>query len=447
MGEFCGHIVLVAINAKFVHASLSVRSLRAYAGSFIKLREFTINEPEELIESELYAMQPGLLAFSCYIWNIEMVLRIVRTLRKILPEVKIVLGGPEVLASDELSDIADALVIGEGEGAFAKLLEDYKAGQQLQRVYHGKEYPLALEEIPFAYDNFDKPILYYESSRGCANSCAYCLAPSSVRFLPMKRVREDLNKFLQAEVKQVKFVDRTFNCAREHAMGIWDFLIKRDNGKTNFHFELAGELLDEEMISLIAKARKGLFQFEIGVQSTNPKTIQAIQRRTDIEKLLENVRKLKKAGNVHLHLDLIAGLPHEDWGSITESFNTVMDCRPDHMQLGFLKLLRGSKLREEAKKYKIIYKDEPPYEILSNDCLGYAQINRLKMMAKMLRLFYNSGNFCLEEQLSRFDSPFAFFDGLAAYWEENDYHLVSHKRSTLQRILDEFCSSLECKSE
>ena len=471
------NIILAPINAKFIHSSLAAYSLYAYLGEEkenVLIKEFTINHSEDLIISELFSLQPDMLAFSCYIWNIEMILSIVRTLKKILPTVKIVLGGPEV--SYEFDYLfaygVDVIVLGEGEQSFKLIVQDFLTHKPLQQIY--KSSGVSLGDIPFPYqDNyhqndhnqrqinlnrnqnnqnnklfstafaeFNNRILYYETTRGCVNNCGFCLssATKGVKFLPMERVKADLALFLAAKVKQVKFVDRTFNCNKQHTLDIWSYLIQNDNGITNFHFEIAGDLLDEDMINLIGQARKALFQFEIGVQSTNPETLTAINRSTDTTLLLKNVSTLKSMGNVHCHLDLIVGLPYENKQSFIQSFNDVMSCFPDKLQVGFLKLLKGSSLRKDANKYGIQSKDSPPYEILSNKFMGFDVINKLKKIEHMVDMFYNSDGFkCyVQFMVQQFKAPYDFFDALSTYWEQNGYHLVSHKRLALYTILYEF---------
>ena len=450
------NIILVGINAKYIHSCLAVHSLYAYLNEekeHVFVKEFTVNHPEELIISELFKLKPDVLAFSCYIWNIKMVLSLVQTFKKILPEIKIVVGGPEVSYEyDDLFDYGiDIVVPGEGERAFKVLVQYFLIQTPIQKIPHKSflfEY-IPLEDIPFPYNtdccefqNFKNRIIYYETSRGCPNHCGYCLSSvtQGVRFLPMDRVKSDLSAFLSAKIHQVKFVDRTFNCDKKHAMDIWSYLIQNDNGITNFHFEISGGLLDDETVSLIGQARKGLFQFEIGVQSTNRDTLKAINRSVDNQKLFENIRKLKTLGNVHLHLDLIVGLPFEDYPSFIKSFNDVMGCFPPKLQVGFLKLLKGSSLRENAAKYGIMFKENPPYEILSNNFMGFDEINKLKKIENMVDTFYNSGNYqCFAKfMIQKFNSYFGFFDVLSSYWEQNQYHLVSHKKTDLYTILYEF---------
>ena len=441
------NIILVAINAKFIHSSLAAHSLYAYLEEekkHVRVKEFTVNQQEDLIVSELFNLKPDVLAFSCYVWNIGMVLSIAEIFKKIMPEVKIIAGGPEVSYDCGYLDI-DVVVAGEGEKAFKSLVSALLNSEALPRVYQSKK-GIPLEDIPFPYQNgfdgFKNRIIYYESSRGCSNHCGYCLssAEQGVRFLPIHRVKEDLTVFLSEKIKQVKFVDRTFNCNKQHAMGIWEYLIQNDNGITNFHFEISGELLDGRMIDLIRQAREGLFQFEIGVQSTNSTTLTAIRRDTDTAKLLENVRKLKILGNIHLHLDLIVGLPYEDHSSFVQSFNDVMACFPHQLQVGFLKLLKGSALRKNTAKYGIKFRSNAPYEILENDFMGFEMVDRLKKIEHMVALFYNSGNFkaYMHFMIPRFKTPYDFFDALSVYWEENRFHLAAHKKSALYTILYAF---------
>jgi len=508
------NIILVAINAKYIHSSLAAYSLYAYLSEeekkHVQIQEFTVNQSEELIFSEILRQKPDALAFSCYIWNIDMVMSLIESFKKILPDMPIIVGGPEASYEYEglLSIGADVVVQGEGEEPFRELVRELmgvrpsrpqfchsgldpesscsglltrsttvntnetcpmgfnlKIADQVrndkpQNKLHDKPQnklhnivktppspPAPLANIPFPYPPEKFPtlanrIIYYETSRGCVNRCGYCLssATEGVRFLTTERVQSDLNKFLQARVKQVKFVDRTFNCNKAHAIAIWSHLIQNDNGITNFHFEIAGELLDDETLHLLGKARKGLFQFEIGVQSTNPKTHEAIRRTTDTAKLFENVRKLKEIDNIHLHLDLIVGLPHEDYASFKQSFNDVFACYPHKLQVGFLKLLKGSQLRKDAAKYGIIYKKNAPYGVLQTNDITFEQVNHLKKIEHMVDTFYGATSFdsAVFFMIQNFASPFDFFDALAAFWEENDYHLVSHKKIAMYSILHKF---------
>ena len=440
-------IVLVAINAKFIHTSLAAHSLLAYLGEdkkHVKLREFTVNQSENLILSELFAMRPDVLAFSCYIWNIGLVHSIVDNIKKIMPNVQIILGGPEAYEGNHVT------VYGEGEQVFKTIVGDILKGKQLNPLYTADSV-LGLGDIPFPYDNFDGRILYYETSRGCFNRCGYCLSSTStgVRFLPMKRVFADLDIFLKHKVKQVKFVDRTFNCDRRHALAIWEYLIQNDNGLTNFHFEIAGDFLDDGIIALLKKARPGLFQFEIGVQSTNPATLEAIRRSTDSDKIFENVITLKQHKNIHLHLDLIVGLPYENYPTFARSFNDVMACRPHKLQVGFLKLLKGSDLRQNADKYGIKFRSNAPYEVLETADMNFEAIDKLKQVEEMVDLFYNADGFkhSIDFMMHQFSTPFDFFETLAKYWWEKRYHMLSHKKMSLYTILYEFSNNDDVLSE
>ena len=446
------NIALIAINAKYIHSSTAAYSLYAYLSPeekrHVRIMEFTVNQPQDFIVSEIYGAKPNVLAFSCYIWNIGMVMSLVEIFKKIMPQVPIIVGGPE--ASYEYEGLqgegADIVVRGEGEAPFKRLVGQFISGRYPAPQVIQPLDPPPLADIPFLYkDGFDglqNRIVYYETSRGCVNRCGYCLSSTTegVRFLPWGRVKTDLDKFLAAGIKQVKFVDRTFNCMKPHAMAIWAYLIENDNGVTNFHFEIAGEMLDEAMLALLATARKGLFQFEIGVQSTNPKTLAAIGRVTDTPALFENVRRLQIPGNIHLHLDLIVGLPYEDYASFKRSFNHVFACYPHKLQVGFLKLLKGSSLRQQAAQYGIKYKQDAPYSVLETDFISFGEVNHIHKIEHMVETFYGGVGFyaTVRFMLESFDTPFGFFDTLATYWEGEGYHLVSHKKMALYSFLHKF---------
>ncbi|MCL1996746.1 MAG: B12-binding domain-containing radical SAM protein [Defluviitaleaceae bacterium] len=449
-------VVLVAVNAKYIHSCLAVHSLYTYLNKEneniddaknIVVKEFTINNSEDIIISELFALKPHVLAFSCYIWNINMVLSITRSLKIIMPEVKIIAGGPEV--SYDWEGLAehgiDFIVKGEGEKAFRTLIALLQNGEECEPVWDGQQIPL--ESIPFPYQDgfaeFENRIIYYESSRGCFNNCSFCLSGAGskgLRFLPIERTKADLLAFILAKVAQVKFVDRTFNCDKERAKNIWAYLIQKDNGVTNFHFEISADLLDDEAVELLGQARKGLFQFEIGVQSTNPKTLAAVGRATDTRKLFENVRKLKLLGNICCYLDLIAGLPYEDYESFITSFNDVIACNPDKLHLGFLKLLKGSALRKNANQFGIKFKNVSPYEILTNNFMGFDVLDKLKNVEHVVGVFYNTGGFggYVKFMMGQFKTPYDFFEALSTYWKINNCHLISHKKMALYTILYDF---------
>ncbi len=460
-------ILLVAINAKFIHSSLAIRSLQAFCHSeFVHTKEFTINHEADFIMAELYKEEPDVLCFSVYIWNIDMVRTIASAMKKIMPHLTIVVGGPEV--SFEYDDLflqaIDIVVIGEGEKTFRSLVDYFVKGEgELSQIDgiafshiepSGKRTtiqtaattPLALADIPFVYEDLsalDHRILYYESARGCPFQCQYCLsgAEQGVRFLSPERVKGDLTFFLAHNVRQVKFVDRTFNCNKEHARMIWQFLIDNDNGVTNFHFEISADLLDDKLLLLLQQARAGLFQFEIGIQSTNGDTLQKITRKTNLAVLFDNVIKIKQLKNIHVHLDLIAGLPGETYQSFRKSFDDVFRLYPEQLQLGFLKVLKGAGLRADAAAYGLIYRDNAPYEILLTNDLSYPELTTLRQISELVELYYNSGK-CVQSLryiLSFNDSPFDFFERFGAYWVKNEYHHVSHNKMTLYTILYEFC--------
>jgi len=445
-GRAIVNIILTAINAKYIHSSLAAYSLYAYLSDeekqHVQIKEFTVNQQESLIVSELLRTKPDALAFSCYIWNIDMILSITETFKKVLPHVPIILGGPEVSYEFE-SDLVDIIIRGEGEEVFREIVRTYIDERNLPALNPSTP---SLDSIPFPYTNrfptLANRIIYYETSRGCVNRCGFCLssATEGVRFLSWERIESDLAQFLQANVKQVKFVDRTFNCSKHHAMAIWKYLIENDNGITNFHFEIAGEQLDEEMLALLSTARKGLFQFEIGVQSTNPQTLTAISRATDTDLLFENVSRLMSFGNIHLHLDLIVGLPYEDYDSFRRSFNDVFVLRPHKLQIGFLKLLKGSQLRKDADKYGIVCKKNAPYSVLKTDFITFEQVNHIHKIEHMVETFYGADGFnaAVRFILTQFATPFDSFDKLACHWETGEYHLVSHKKMAMYSFLHSF---------
>jgi radical SAM superfamily enzyme YgiQ (UPF0313 family) len=447
-------IILVALNAKFIHSSPAIRSLYACLSVGEKrnvlLREFTVNQSEDLIVSELFKLNPDILAFSCYIWNIDMVLSVIGIFKKIMPQTHIIAGGPEV--SYEYGHLyelgVDTVVVGEGERAFREIVRGLTDGARVLPALYQSE-PLALAEIPFPYESdfaeYENRIIYYETSRGCPNGCRFCLSSDEpVRYLPMERVKADLRRFIDAEVKQVKFVDRTFNCSAERAAEIWEYLIQTDNGTSNFHFEVCADSLTDAQIELLQTARNGLFQFEVGVQSTNPAVLREIRRNPDTGPLLANVRRLKALGNIHLHLDLIVGLPHEDYPSFARSFDDCMAVSPHMLQVGFLKLLKGCGLRADADKYGIIYHYSAPYEVLVTDVMDYAAVNKLKIVSHMVDLFYNSGKYacCLRYLTGKYPSPFTLFDALSEYWEARQYHLLPQKGKGLYAVLYGFGTGL-----
>lgn len=458
-------ILLAACNAKYIHSNLAVYDLRAYASAYqehILLREYTINQTKDEILKDIYLTGADVVCFSCYIWNISFVKDLLCDLHKILPETKFWAGGPEVSFDAEAflrkTPQMTGVMTGEGEKTFLELMHYYVDGEGFLAeipgiVYRdGKEIHnngwrelTDLSEIPFVYEqlkDFENKIIYYESSRGCPFSCSYCLSSidKKLRFRNLELVRRELQFFLDHKVPQVKFVDRTFNCRHEHAMEIWRYILEHDNGVTNFHFEISADLLRDEEIQLMSKMRPGLIQLEIGVQSTNTDTIHAIHRHMDLVKLERSVAKIHSFGNIHQHLDLIAGLPYEDYDTFHRSFNDVYRMKPDQLQLGFLKVLKGSLMEQEAQKYGILHKEKEPYEVLSTNWLSYREILKLKRVESMVEVYYNSGQFqnTLEYLVPQFEDAFIFYEKLGAFYEEKGYSEISHSRMRRYEILLEF---------
>ena len=475
--------LLAAINAKYIHSNPGVYSLRAFArtkipGADIEIGEYTINHQMDLILQDIYRRKPDFIGFSCYIWNISYVMEIVRDVKKVLPEVEIWLGGPEVSydAKKVLTREPDVrgVMRGEGELTFTELVQAYLKREELcaasldldhipgityraesgEVVEHGPQRLLSLDEIPFYYDDmagFENRIVYYESSRGCPFSCSYCLSSidKTVRFRSLDLVLPELQFFLDHKVPQVKFVDRTFNCKRDHTLGVWRYLVEHDNGITNFHFEVSADIFDEEELELIGKMRPGLIQLEIGVQSTNPDTIKEIHRHMDLVKLKQAVDRVYDYRNTHQHLDLIAGLPYENYESFMRSFDDVYRMRPDQLQMGFLKVLKGSYMEEQVAAYDLKYRGIPPYEVLSTKWLPYSDVIRLKGVEDMVEVYYNSGQFPATMKLleKKFARPSEIFTSLAEYYEKNGLTGISHSWLARYEILYRFLEEKEAKVE
>ena len=458
-------ILLAACNAKYIHSNLAVYNLRAYAEEYrehIILKEYTINQQKDEILRDIYLEKPDIICFSCYIWNISFVKEIAEDLKKILPESVFWAGGPEVSfdAEDFLKKNPGffGVMVGEGEETFRELCRFYVENKgSLEEIsgiafyfgekirHNGWREIMDLSKVPFAYENmedFRNKIVYYESSRGCPFSCSYCLSSvdKKLRFRNLDLVKKELQFFIDRKVPQVKFVDRTFNCKHSHAMEIWQYILEHDNGITNFHFEISADLLKEEELSLMEKMRPGLIQLEIGVQSTNPDTIKAIRRTMDFERLSEIVNKIHSFGNIHQHLDLIAGLPYENYDSFRNSFNQVYALKPEQLQLGFLKVLKGSLMKEMEEEYGIVHKEKEPYEVLSTKWLSYGEILKLKTVESMVEVYYNSGQFqnTLNYMESFFEDAFSMYEELGKFYEEKGYHSISHSRMRRYEILLEF---------
>ena len=458
-------ILLAACNAKYIHSNLAVYDLKAYSSDYDKevlLREYTINQPKDEILKDIYGSGADVVCFSCYIWNISFVRELIRDLDKILPETAFWAGGPEVSYDAEkfLTEMPEmtGVLVGEGEKTFHDLLEyyidgkgslgeirgiAYRDGEEIR--HNGWRELMNLSEIPFVYqhlEEFENRIIYYESSRGCPFSCSYCLSSidKKLRFRDLELVKKELQFFLDHKVPQVKFVDRTFNCKHEHAMAIWKYILEHDNGVTNFHFEVSADLLRDEEMDLMAKMRPGLIQLEIGVQSTNPETIRAIHRHMDLDKLKRCVDRVHSFRNIHQHLDLIAGLPYEDYDTFHRSFNDVYQMKPDQLQLGFLKVLKGSLMQGEAEKYGIVHKEKEPYEVLSTNWLPYGDVLKLKAVESMVEVYYNSGQFqhTLEYLVPLAKDAFTFYESLGAFYEKKGYSEISHSRMKRYEILLEY---------
>ena len=468
-------ILLVAINAKYIHSNLAVYCLKAYAEKNmpqdvnvqIELAEYTINQNRDEILKDIYRRQAEMICFSCYIWNLDYVESMIRDVKKVMEDVIIWAGGPEVSydSRETLGRLPEltGVMKGEGEKTFAKLCEVYGKRSETSELSLEQidgitfrcpdgticerpwRVPMDLSEVPFVYHDmkkFENKIIYYETSRGCPFSCSYCLSSidKRLRFRSLDLVFNELQFFLDHKVPQVKFVDRTFNCKHDHAMAIWKYIHEHDNGITNFHFEVAADLLNDEEIRLIRQMRPGLIQLEIGVQSTNTDTIREIRRTMRLEEVREHVARIKEKGNIHQHLDLIAGLPYEDIKSFRKSFDDVYSMRPDQLQLGFLKVLKGSYMQEMQQEYELRYKDEPPYEILSTKWLPYSDVIELKGIEEMVEIYYNSGQFThvVEALVENYASAYQMYQDLWQYYEEHDYMGIQHRRSARYEIVLDF---------
>lgn len=464
--------LLVAVNAKYIHSNPAVYSLKRFAGEYtdaVEIAEYTINNRMEDILEDIYRRKPDVIGFSCYIWNIGMVEKLMGELHKLLPKLPVFLGGPEVTYdADKLLrkyPYLTGIFIGEGEATFAQVVKYYVKknpasledipGLMLRSGMTPERKPLNLTDVPFLYDDmapFTNRIIYYETQRGCPFRCSYCLSSidKTVRFRDIEVVKKELAFFLEKKVKQVKFVDRTFNCNHDHAMAVWQYLYDHDNGVTNFHFEIAGDILREDEIALVAKMRPGLVQFEIGVQSTNTDTLREIRRVMDIEKLKQVVAALKAAHNVHIHLDLIAGLPYEDYDSFARSFDDVYAMEPEQLQLGFLKVLKGSYMAEMAESYGLVYTDYAPYEVLYTNWLSFMEICRLKRIEEMVEIYYNSGQFAHSLPVMIADlgqGAFAFYEALADFYEEQGFFVETPSRIYRYQALLSFAKTIHSERQ
>lgn len=462
--------LIIAINSKYIHASLAPWYLKACCGhecGEVVIGEYTINDSMDMVLGEIFAAKPDVAAFSCYIWNIGYVLKLAEDLKKVMPKVTILLGGPEVSYDSgailQQRPYVDFVLSGEGEVSFQKLLavllresDDYKSIEGLtyreydEIISNGSCLIVEdLSTIPEVYteemlSSLGNRIVYFESSRGCPFSCSYCLSSTTagVRFFPLERVEKELKRLVEADVRQIKFVDRTFNSHPKRAKAIFRHIIERyGTTEVNFHFEVAADLFDDEMFEILALAPVGRIQFEIGVQTTNTDTLERIHRKTSLKTLFENVESLKSLGNIHLHMDLIAGLPGEDYSSFIRSFNEVYTLGPHQLQLGFLKMLKGSQVREEAEKYGYRFRSYAPYEVLENKAMGYEQLRELKGIEELVDRYYNSGRFVhtlryIENTL--YETPFEFYKEFHSYVREREYFKRGISGRELYTILTEY---------
>ena len=460
-------ILLTTLNSKYVHSNLALKYLYAVAqpwASHMELKEYTINNTSDYVFGELIRGEYDVICFSCYIWNIRQICDLAENIKRARPDTIIALGGPEVSFETEAflneHPWADFILMGEGEEIFRQWMEQLFSdepnfGEVNGLAWKGGVNPpattLPMDEIPFPYEYLpaeDDKVLYYESSRGCPFRCAYCLSSvdKTIRALPLERVKRELSYFIYKKVKQVKFIDRTFNYDLERSKEIFRYLIERDNGVTNFHFEICGDLIDDEMLEILKTARKGLFQFEIGVQSTNRQVLKNCGRGGDFGKLAWTVEAIRDMGNIHLHLDLIAGLPGEDLKSFRTSFNDVYRLKPDALQLGFLKVLKGSPMMAMAEEFGIVWRRQAPYETLFTTEIGADELVHLKMVEELLDLYWNRGGFAHTVNFMtdvEFDEPFDFYEAFAIYYFGEGHHHKSHKKEDLYRIFDAFGAALD----
>ncbi|MGG1314429.1 B12-binding domain-containing radical SAM protein [Cohnella laeviribosi] len=454
------NVVLATLNAKYIHTSLALRVLKAYCREEfdIGLAEYTIKDPPMAIVSDLYSRKPDVIGFSCYIWNIEETITVIDMLRKVLPDVAIVLGGPEVSYDTDYwmrrLPAVDFIVMGEGEETLRDLLRELSGDRKFHFVF-GLAYrkdgevvinpgrpKLDLNALPsphrFPEDlpSLGNRIVYFETSRGCPFSCQFCLSSIEVgvRYFDVEKVKSDLLYLIENGAKLIKFVDRTFNIKRDYAMEIFRFLIDHHNGCV-FQFEITADIMRPEVLDFLAEhAPPGIFRFEIGVQSTNDPTNLAVKRRQNWSKLVRTVTKVKESGKIAQHLDLIAGLPHEDYDTFRKTFNDVFALRPEELQLGFLKMLRGTGLRIDAEKYGYVYMDRAPYEILGNDILPFSDIVRIKRVEDVLEKYWNAHRMdrTIEYLIGQaYPSPFDFFQRFGDYWEARGWQRIGHQLEDL----------------
>jgi anaerobic magnesium-protoporphyrin IX monomethyl ester cyclase len=463
--------VVSTLNAKYIHTNLAIRYLKAYAAPEfnVEIAEYTIKDPVMNIVSDLFSKKPDILGFSCYIWNIEETIQVIKMIKKIMPQLKIVLGGPEVTYDfiywlDRLPEV-DYIVIGEGEETFKQLLQELQGSMELENV-HGISYmkngkpvinparnKIDLKQLPSPYrfeedlPHLSKRVVYIETSRGCPFNCQFCLSSIEVgvRYFNRDKIKEDIRFLMEHGAKTIKFVDRTFNISRSYAMEMFQFLIDERKPGTVFQFEITGDIMRPEVIRFLNEnAPKGLFRFEIGVQSTNDLTNQLVKRRQNFEKLTRTVSMVKDGGKIDQHLDLIAGLPEEDYHSFQKTFNDVFALRPEELQLGFLKMLRGTGLRMRANEHDYIFMDHAPYEILGNNVISFDDIVKIKQVEDVLEKYWNDHR--MDETIEYlvtniFETPFDFFQSFGNYWENQGWSRIGHQLEDLFKRLSEFLRS------
>ncbi|WP_026690326.1 B12-binding domain-containing radical SAM protein [Alteribacter aurantiacus] len=462
------NVVLTTLNAKYIHTCLALRLLKKYAEPDFQttISEYTIKDPVMNIVSDLYSKKPDVIGFSCYIWNIEQTIQVIKMIKKVLPDTHIILGGPEVSYDTkqwlERVPEVDFIVIGEGEETFKHLLQEIEAGKNGYHFVFGLGYrkdqdvvinpgrgKLALDSIPSPYrldedrDSLGKRVVYFETSRGCPFSCQFCLSSIEVgvRYFNIEQVKEDLLYLIENGAKMIKFIDRTFNIKRDYALEMFDFLIK-NHGGCEFQFEITADIMRPEVLEFLNEhAPPGVFRFEIGVQSTNDATNDLIKRRQNFKKLARTVTLVKEGQKIDQHLDLIAGLPEEDYNSFKQTFNDVFALRPEELQLGFLKMLRGTGMRAMAEKFEYQFMDDAPYEILSNNILSFDDIVKMKRVEDILEKYWNDHRmdntmeFLVEKT---FDTPFDFFQEYGNEWDKQGWSRIGHQFEDLFIRLDHF---------
>ncbi|MBG9443421.1 B12-binding domain-containing radical SAM protein [Cytobacillus firmus] len=466
-------VIASTLNAKYIHTNIAIRYLKAYAQPDfdVELAEYTIKDPVMNIVTDLVRKKPDVIGFSCYIWNIEETIKVIKMIKKIDPSIHIVVGGPEVTydVADWMNNIQefDYIVIGEGEETFKQLLTEMNSTMNMENV-HGLAFrengqvrinpqrnKLDLRDLPspFRFEedipHLSKRVTYIETSRGCPFSCQFCLSSIEVgvRYFDREKIKDDIRYLMKNGAKTLKFVDRTFNISRSYALEMFQFLIDEHLPETVFQFEITADIMRPEVIEFLNKeAPRGLFRFEIGVQSTNDYTNELVMRKQNFDKLCRTVTMVKDGGKIDQHLDLIAGLPEEDYDSFKRTFNDVFAMRPEELQLGFLKMLRGTGLRLRAEDHQYIYMDHSPYEILGNNVLSFDDIIRIKQVEDVLEKYWNDHRMdaTVEYLVTKvFPTPFDFFQEFGSYWEQKGWSRIGHQLEDLFKRLFEFLQTKE----